>query len=96
MSMQLLNQLVARSIIDPSVVQSFNDGQIGRILAEVGFNGEMGTRLSSLKANTFTEYAVLAYRVVKAEEEARIASMLPSPADGLLIDSQNRAEEQVA
>jgi len=36
MSMQALNQLVARSIVDPTVVQAFRSGRIGDVLDELG------------------------------------------------------------
>jgi hypothetical protein len=96
MLMQALNQLVARSIVDPSVVEAFSAGRIGDVLTELGFVGELNTRLSAISADTFAEYAVCAYRVVKQEENGRKASRLPSPAEGLMVDKRGIDQEQVA
>jgi hypothetical protein len=96
MSMLALNQLVARSIVDPAVVQSFNAGRIEEILTELEFAPEIRTQLSSLSAETWTEYAVLAYRTVKAAEPVKTQIELPSPADGLRRDDDQVGKEQVA
>ena len=66
MSMQALNQLVARSITDPTVAQAFGAGQIGDIRSDLGFASEMRQGLAAIQAGTFAEFAVLAYRAVKA------------------------------
>ena len=86
MSMLALNQLVARSIVDPAIVQSFSTGRIADVLSDLEFSTELRTQLSSLNAETWTEYAVLAYRTVKAAEPVRTQIELPSPAEGLLSD----------
>lgn len=96
MSMLALNQLVARSIVDPVVVQSFNSGRIAEILSDLEFTPELRTQLSSLSAETWTEYAVLAYRTVKAAEPVKTQIELPSPADGLMPDEKQVGKEQVA
>jgi hypothetical protein len=93
MSMQSLDQLVARSIIDPGVVQAFNGGHIGDILADLDFSLELRGRLSELKAGTWAEYAVMAYRVVRAAAQPVARILLPSPAEGLL-PSQVRADKR--
>jgi hypothetical protein len=95
MSMQALNQLVARSIIDPGVVEAFSAGRIADVLGELSFSPEMKSRLSGLKANSFTEFAILAYRTVKALADAAPKMELPSPLEGLLPPSHT-GREQVA
>jgi hypothetical protein len=96
MTMQALNQLVARSIIDPAVVQSFGTGHIGEVLADLDFSADLQERLSGLKAGSWAEFAVLAYRVVKATERATVRVELPSPAEGLLPEQRKSGEERVA
>jgi hypothetical protein len=96
MSMLALNQLVARSIVDPAIVQSFTAGRIADILSELEFSPELRTQLSSLNAETWTEYAVLAYRTVKAAEPVRTQIELPSPAEGLRPEEKQIGKEQVA
>ncbi len=96
MSMLALNQLVARSIVDPAIVQSFSTGRIADVLSDLEFSTELRTQLSSLNAETWTEYAVLAYRTVKAAEPVRTQIELPSPAEGLLSDEDQIGKEQVA
>lgn len=96
MTMQALNQLVARSIIDPAVVQSFGTGHIGEVLADLDFSADLRDRLSGLRASSWAEFAVLAYRVVKATERATVRVELPSPAEGLLPEQRKSGEERVA
>jgi hypothetical protein len=96
MSMQSLNQLVARSIIDPGVVQAFAAGQIGEVLSDLDFSPEMRARLAGLKAETWAEYAVLAYRVVRAAAQPVARIQLPSPAEGLLPDEARVSKRRVA
>jgi hypothetical protein len=96
MSMQALNQLVARSITDPTVAQAFGAGQIGDILSDLGFAPDLRTGLTGLKAETFAEFAVLAYRAVKAVEVPAVRIQLPSPVEGLLPKSGKADEERVA
>jgi len=96
MSMQALNNLVARSIVDPSVVISFNAGRIADVLTEFEFTPELRLNLTQLQASSFAEYAMVAYRVVKAADEAEARIKMPSPLEGIL-PSQDRADrEQVA
>ncbi len=96
MSMQALNQLVARSIIDPGVVAAFTAGQISQVLGELDFSPELRSKLGALKANTFTEFAILAYRTVKAMAQPAPRIQLPSPLEGLLDNHKRPGEEQVA
>jgi hypothetical protein len=83
MSMQALNQLVARSIIDPTIVQAFTSGLIADILDGLDFSDEVRGKLIGLTAQTWAEFAVLAYRTVKAAEAIRTSIELPSPVEGL-------------
>jgi hypothetical protein len=96
MSMQALNQLVARSIIDPTILKTYASGQIESVLAELHFSPTLRKNLSSLQAENFAEFSLLAYRVVKASEEAIQRVELPSPAEGLLSDHESSDREQVA
>jgi len=95
MSMKALNQLVARSIIDPSVVNAFSYGDIGAVLSDLDFSSDMRVRLEHLEAGSWAEFATLAYRLVKAAEETVRHVQLPSPLEGLL-PGDVRADEQVA
>lgn len=95
MSMQALNQLVARSIMDVQVLDSFNNGRIGEILREYEFSPELRQQLEGLRANNWAEFAVLSYRMVKAAEVPARRIVLPSPMEGLLPDDA-RSDEQVA
>jgi hypothetical protein len=95
MSMQALNRLVARSIIDPTVLQAFGSGQIGQILGEHDFSPEMRLSLAGIEAGSWTEFAVQAYRTVKASEKPAVRVELPSPLEGLMQEqekNQKRAD----
>jgi hypothetical protein len=94
--MQALNQLVARSIIDPGIVQAFSAGQVGEILADFDFTTELRTELQSLNADTWAEFSVMAYRIVKVAEPVQSPIDLPSPAEGLISDKTERGKEHVA
>lgn len=98
MSMQALNQLVARSIVDPSVVQAFSNGTVTSLLHQFDFSDELRTRLTDLHATSFAEFSILAYRTVKAVEEiTQPRIQLPSPLEGLVNDrNQAASDEQVA
>lgn len=96
MSMQTLNQLVARSIIDPSIVQSFAAGQIDDVIAELDFSPDLQSRLGDLEVGSWTEFALLAYRVVKAAEEPIRRIELPSPMEGLVQEEKRADKGQVA
>jgi len=96
MSMQALNQLVARSIIDPSIVQNFAEGSISEVLRELDFTSELRERLAKLSADTWAEFAVLAYRIVKSVEQIPSPIELPSPAEGLITEESQIGKEQVA
>ena len=97
MSMQALNRLVARSIVDPSVLQAFGAGQIGQVLSELDFSPEMRLSLTGIEAGSWTEFAVQAYRTVKAAEKPAVRVELPSPVEGLMQDQdQKRSDYRVA
>ena len=96
MSMKALNQLVARSIVDPGVVEAFSSGQIDAVISDLDFSSGMRTHLAQIEAGSWTEYAVLAYRAVKAAEMPVARIELPSPLTGLLPEHGRADEEQVA
>jgi hypothetical protein len=94
--MQALNHLVARSIVDPSVVSAFSAGDIDPVLCDLGFSAELRTSLASLKAESWAEFAVLAYRAVQAAETPAVRFQLPSPLEGLRSSTDIVSREQVA
>jgi hypothetical protein len=98
MSMQALNHLVARSIVDPSVALAFSNGTVTSLLDNFDFSDELKTRLTDLHASNFAEFSILAYRTVKAVEEiTQPRIQLPSPLEGLVDDRDQAAgDEQVA
>ncbi len=96
MSMQALNQLVARSIIDPNIVKSHAAGQIDDVIADFEFAPEVRKHLGGLEANSFAEFTLLAYRVVTAAEVPVRSIELPSPAEGLFGDQDQSDRENVA
>jgi hypothetical protein len=96
MSMQSLNHLVARSIVDPSVMSAFAAGDIDPILCDLGFSAELRASLASLKAESWAEFAVLAYRAVQAAETPAVRFQLPSPLEGLRSSTDLIGREQVA
>jgi len=93
MSMQALNRLVARSIVDPSVLQAFGSGQIGQVLGELDFSPEMRRTLTGLESGSWTEFAIQAYRVVKAAEKPPVRIELPSPLEGLMVEQEQKRSE---
>ncbi len=95
MSMQSLNQLVARSIIDPGVVQAFTSGNMSEILNGMDLTPKLRADLGCLEASSFVEFAIKAYRIVKAAEIKPLQIDLPSPITGLISD-QDRAEGEQA
>jgi len=95
MSMQALNRLVARSIIDPSVLQAFGAGRISDVLADLNFSSDIRRSLSGLQAESWSEFAVQAYRMVQAAEQPVVRIQLPSPVEGLLNEGRTD-QEQVA
>lgn len=96
MSMQALNQLVARSIIDPTVVQAFRAGRIGEVLQELEFSTDLRTQLAGIESDSWAEFAVLSYRYVKAAETKAPRIQLPSTAEGLFPNAEQSDQEQVA
>jgi hypothetical protein len=96
MSMQTLNQLVARSIVDPTVVQSFSSGSISEVLTDLNFSDDLQNQLGGLKADSWAEFAVMAYRTVREAEYVAPRIAFPSPLEGLLPGQQDAGEEQVA
>ena len=93
MSMQALNRLVARSIVDPSVLQAFGAGQIGQVLGELDFSPELRRTLAGLESGSWTEFAIQAYRVVKAAEKPPVRIELPSPLEGLMVEQEQKRSE---
>ncbi len=89
MSMQALNQLVARSITDPGVLRAFQAGQIGEVLQDLEFGHELREKLAALRAASFAEFAVLAYRVVKTAEQEQARPPFPSPLEGLIEETKD-------
>ncbi len=96
MSMQALNHLVARSIVDPSVMSAFAAGDIDPVLCDLGFSAELRSSLTRLNAETWAEFAVLAYRAVQAAETPAVRFQLPSPLEGLRSSTDMVGREQVA
>ena len=96
MSMQALNHLVARSIVDPSVMSAFAAGDIDPVLCDLGFSAELRSTLTRLNAETWAEFAVLAYRAVQAAETPAVRFQLPSPLEGLRPSTDIVGREQVA
>lgn len=96
MSMQALNLLLGRSTIDPSIEQAFVEGRIGDLLAAYGFAPELRAALGELKAETFREFASLAYQAVSGIGGAAAQDAGPSPLEGLIYGQLARADEQAA
>ncbi len=96
MSMQSLNQLVARSIIDPGIVQAFTSGSMSEILDEMDLSPELRSDLGQLEARSFVEFAIKAYRIVKASEARLLEIDLPSPMAGLIPDRDYLEDDQAA
>jgi hypothetical protein len=49
-----------------------------------------------LEAESFAEFSIMAYQMVKATQETAPRIKLPSPADGLLENQHKSDQEQVA
>ena len=96
MSMKSLNQLVARSIIDPAVVMAFRSGRIGDVLAELDFTPDLRQQLEGIESGSWAEIAVVSYRDGRAAENPVARIQLPSPLTGLIDDQAQASEEQVA
>jgi hypothetical protein len=97
MSMQSLNHLVARSIIDPEIVSIFKEGKIGKILSDLEFSSMIRGKLTEIDAGSWADFAVQAYRLVKTEEEEEHKKIvLPSPLEGLTHNTNWTDHEQVA
>ena len=97
MSMQALNQLVARSIVDPTVVQAFRTGQIGDVLDELEFTPDLRAQLEGIESDSWAEFAVMSYRFVKAAAMPAPRIELPSPVEGLFPEERSQSDhEQVA
>jgi len=90
MSMQALNRLVARSIVDPSVLQAFGAGHIGQVLGELDFSPEMRLNLTAIESESWTDFAIQAYRLVKAAEKPAVRIELPSPLEGLRGEAEQK------
>jgi len=96
MSMQSLNQLVARSITDPGIVSAFRAGRIGDVLDELGFTPDLRAQLTGIECDSWAEFAVMSYRQVRAAEAQAPRLQFPSPLEGLLPADSKAAQEQVA
>ena len=97
MSMKSLNRLLGRSAIDPAVKQAYEEGRILDLLAEYEFAPELWKDLIALRADNFSDYAALAYRLVEEFERAQEDPHVPSPLIGLEAGpEQTRAKEQAA
>lgn len=96
MSMQALNHLVARSIVDPAVVHAFAAGKLDDILADLAFSPGLRASLATAQTGTWAEFAVVAYRTVRAAEAPASRIQLPSPLEGLRPDADRAGREQVA
>jgi hypothetical protein len=97
MSMKALNHLLGRSAIDPAVKQAFDEGRILDLLAEHEFAPDLWNKLAALRAEDFSDYAVLAYRMVQEYERAQEELRVPSPLVGLTPKPEYvPAEEQAA
>jgi hypothetical protein len=96
MNLRSLNQLVARSIIDPGVVQAFSSGNMTEILSEMEFTPELRSDLGQLQASSFVEFAIKAYRIVKASECKALEIDLPSPVAGLIPEQDCIEGDQAA
>jgi hypothetical protein len=94
--MKALNQLVARSIIDPGVVKNFHAGTMDGVISGFSFSAELRTQLMQIEAGSWAEYAVMAYRVVQAAEQPAVRIELPSPVTGLIPHTGTAEEEQAA
>jgi hypothetical protein len=94
--MQSLNQLVARSIIDPGIVQAFASGSVSEILKDMELTPELRSDLGQLQANSFVEFAIKAYRIVKASETELLNIDLPSPVVGLVSNQECLEGDQAA
>jgi hypothetical protein len=96
MSMQSLNQLVARSIVDPAVVRAFDAGQLSTVLDDLEFSTELRASLLSAETNSLADFFIHAYRLTVAAEQPVSRIQLPSPLEGLLPDTKQSDNEQVA
>ena len=94
MSLRSLNRFLGRSKVDPNVEKAFEDRQIDRLIAEYNFSSELFEKLSEVKADSFEEYALLAYQIVSAGEEPDVKDDIPWPAEGLPSDVAASDEEK--
>ncbi len=86
MSLRSLNRFLGRSMVDPTVEQAFEDRQIEKLLTEFNFSSELIETLSELKADSFDEFALLAYQIVSAAEDSDGKDGFPCPSEGLSSD----------
>lgn len=87
MSMKVLNRLIARSIMDPTVVPSFEEGRFEGILSDAGFSQEVLEKLSAVEADSWKEFTEISYQTIRDLEMPRMAVELPSPAEGLYVET---------
>jgi len=94
MTIRSLNHLLGRSKIDPTVEQAFDDSQIEKLLTEFSFSSDLIETLSELKADSFDEYARLAYQIVSVTEDPDGQDGFPWPSEGLPRDGGVSDEEK--
>jgi hypothetical protein len=94
MSLRSLNRFLGRSKVDPNVEKAFEARQIEQLLAEYKFSSELFETLSEVKAESFDEFALLAYQIVSAAEEPDGKDDFPWPAEGLPRDDAASDEEK--
>ena len=94
MTIRSLNHMLGRSKIDPTVEKAFDDRQIEKLLTEFSFSGDLIETLSELHADSFDEYALLAYQVVSAAGDPDGQDDYPWPSEGLPRDGGVTDEEK--
>ncbi|MBN1266234.1 MAG: hypothetical protein JXA25_12120, partial [Anaerolineales bacterium] len=78
-------------------VHLFGEGKIQTILDDMEFSPAMRDELVGISAVNWTDFAVQAYRIVKAADAATEQHIaLPSPLEGLTRGTSWSDQEQVA
>jgi hypothetical protein len=96
MSMLMLDKLLGRSTIDPTVLEAFNEGRIDEVLDEYDFSPEIRGQLRGLEAENFSDFAQLAYQVIKVLTKDDQQLRIPNPMEGLQPEHCQAKEEQAA
>ncbi len=76
--------------------QAFQDGRIAELLAEYDFTQKLRQTLSLLDAETFEDFSLLAYSVIRESEESKDQVDFPWPSNGLRKNGNHSAKKQVA